>query len=68
MISLLQIDVYRTGAVAPKGSLVQRELSAKLTEGLSNDIVFTTPPVKIKDFDHLPLHRGGFVMRCVTER
>ena len=43
---------------APKrctqGSLVQRELSAKLTEGL------TTPPSKIKDFAHLPLHKGGF--------
>ena len=37
-----------------KGSLVQRKLSAKLTEGL------TTPPGKIKDFAHLPLHRGGF--------
>ena len=31
-----------------------RELSAKLTEGL------TTPPSKIEDFAHLPLHRGGF--------
>ena len=24
------------------------------------DISFTTPPTKIKDFCHLPLHRGGF--------
>ena len=26
----------------------------RLTEGL------TTPPSKIEDFAHLPLHRGGF--------
>ena len=32
----------------------RNDLSAKLTEGL------TTPPSKIKDFAHLPLHRGGF--------
>ena len=24
------------------------------------DVSFTTPPSKIKDFCHLPLHRGGF--------
>ena len=55
------------------GSLVQRELSAKLTEGLFYEmfqifsyileifnVSFTTPPSKIKDFCHLPLHRGGF--------
>ena len=23
----------------------------------------TTPPGKIKDFAHLPLHRGGFLLR-----
>ena len=39
-----------SGAGVPKGSLVQRELSAKLTEGLSLSNVFTTPPSKIKDF------------------
>ena len=55
------------------GSLVQRELSAKLTEGLFYEmfqilsyilqilnISFTTPPAKITDFCHLPLHKGGF--------
>ena len=24
------------------------------------NVSFTTPPSKIKDFCHLPLHRGGF--------
>ena len=50
-----------------------RELSAKLTEGLFykmfgiisyviqiRNVSFTTPPSKIIDFCHLPLHRGGF--------
>ena len=59
--------------VTKEGSLVQRELSAKLTEGLFYetfqtlgyilkvlDFLFTTPPAKIGDFCHLPLHRGGF--------
>ncbi len=59
--------------VTKEGSLVQRELSAKLTEGLFYemsqllgsilkvlDFSFTTPPAKIGDFCHLPLHRGGF--------
>ena len=34
-----------------------------LTEGL------TTPPVKIEDFDHLPLHRGGsrFALHSVRQ-
>jgi hypothetical protein len=28
-----------------------------------------TPPVKIRDFDHLPLHRGGFrVFASFAER
>ena len=59
--------------VTQKGSLVQRELAAKLTEGLFyemfgiisyvmqiRNVSFTTPPSKIRDFFHLPLHRGGF--------
>ena len=61
------------------GSLVQRELSAKLTEGLFYEmfqllsyilqilnVSFTTPSAKIKDFCHLPLHRGGF--GCFLDR
>ena len=52
---------------------MQRELAAKLTEGLFyemfgiisyvmqiRNVSFTTPPSKIIDFCHLPLHRGGF--------
>ena len=59
--------------VTKEDSLVQRELSAKLTEGLFYEmfqilsyilqilnISFTTPPAKITDFCHLPLHKGGF--------
>ena len=46
---------------ASKGPLVQRGLSnrpleADLTGGLS---LFAIPPTKIKDFGHLPLHKGG---------
>ena len=47
------------------GSLVQRELAAvRLTEGLTRQNltpqpVSTTPPSKIGDFFHRPLHRGG---------
>ena len=34
----------------------------EVTEGLLIAKVFATPPDKIKDFAHLPLHRGGFVI------
>ena len=44
-----------TGAGAPKAPLCKGSCQPnRLTEGL------TTPPSKIKDFAHLPLHRGGF--------
>ena len=48
-----------------KGPLVQRGLSKVavvplLTGGLS---FFTIPPTKIKDFGHLPLHKGGSRLR-----
>jgi len=46
--------ILRFDVAASKAPLCKRELSAKLTEGL------TTPPGKIEDFAHLPLHRGGF--------
>ena len=60
-----QISVYRAVVrSASKGPLVQRGLSnrpleADLTGGLS---LFAIPPTKIKDFGHLPLHKGG--SRC----
>ena len=59
---MLQIRIGFAGAGAPMAPLCKglakrcrrNDLSAKLTEGL------TTPPSKIEDFAHLPLHRGGF--------
>ena len=43
----------------PKGSLVQRELSPKVTEGLFYEKIFafTIPPSRYAS--HLPLHKGG---------
>ena len=33
---------------------------SKADRGIVKSNVFTTPPSEIKDFAHLPLHRGGF--------
>ena len=47
--------IYFTGAGALKAPLCKGSCHANsVTEGL------TTPPSKIEDFAHLPLHRGGF--------
>ena len=54
MFRSLFYSSYCTGARAPKAPLCKGSCQRPLTEGL------TTPPSKIKDFAHLPLHRGGF--------
>ena len=67
MSNKLQFMGQVSGAAA-KGPLVQRGLSKVavvplLTGGLS---FFTIPPTKIKDFGHLPLHKGGSRLRRST--
>ena len=58
----------RRGKRCSKGSLVQRELSPKVTEGLFcyKNLLFTIPPSCFAS--PLPLHKGGFGKFPPTEK
>ena len=55
------LPIHSADKTTAQGSLVQRELSAELTEGLEIIILHRDNPSVMASPCHLPLHKGGYL-------